>query len=109
MADITGFADFVDGVNVSLPEVNINTSSILSEMWKAMPPELLQKILFMLELGKWILIAILAYIIIKIIFQLLKIRDSANIAAIAINTKNISAKIDSLIHKKSEKKDEKKE
>ena len=109
MADITGFADFVDGVNVSLPKVEINTSGLFSEMWRAMPPELLQKLSFMLELGKWILIAILAYVAIKIIFQIMKVRDSANIAAIAVNTKNISAKIDSLIHKKSEKKEDRKD
>ena len=94
----TGFADYVDNV-----EVEVNSSELFAEVWESLPTEILQKISLMLDIGKWVLIAILSYIIIKIIFQFMKVRDSANIAAIAINTKTINAKLDALIHKKNER------
>ncbi len=105
MAGTTGFADFVDGTNVSLPEIKINSSEIFANAWQSLPPEVWQRVYLLMDIGKWVLIAILVYIIIKIIFQIMKISDSANIAAIAVNTKNINAKLDSLIHKKEKKED----
>ncbi|MEK6846608.1 MAG: hypothetical protein AABY16_00405 [Nanoarchaeota archaeon] len=94
--NVTGFAtDKID--------VDINSSELLAGVWQSLPPEILQKFSLMLDIGKWVLIAVLAYFIIKIIFQLMKITDSANIAAIAVNTKNINAKIDALMHKKEKK------
>ncbi len=80
--------------------VDINSSEIFAGVWNSLPPEMWQKINFMMEIGKWILVATLAYLIIKIIFQFMKIKDSANLATIALNTKNMNAKIDALMHRK---------
>src|SRR3989344_8885188 len=92
--NVTGFADYADNV-----QVDVNSSDLFATAWQSLPPEILQKFSFMLNIGSWVLIAVLTYIIIKIIFQFMKIRDSANLAAIAANTKTINAKLDALIHK----------
>ncbi len=82
---------------------NLNSSEIFDGMWKSLPPEMWQKIDFMMSLGKWILIATLVYLIVKIIFQFKKIKDSTNLSAIALNTKNMNTKLDALMHRKEKK------
>lgn len=82
---------------------NFNSSEIFAGVWNSLPPEMLQKINFMMELGKWILIATLIYIIVKIIFQFMKINDHTKLAEIASNTKNICAKLDVSAHRKEKK------
>ena len=105
MVNTAGFADFVDNAKTNLPDVTINTSGVFSEMWKSMPPELVHKISLLLDIGRWVLAAFLIYLLLKIIFQLVKLRDSSNLASIAVNTKEINSKLDDLLHrKKNEKK-----
>ena len=104
MVNVTGFANFVDNSKGNLPDVHINTSGVFSEMWKSMPPELINKISLLLDIGKWVLAAFLVYLLLKIIFQLIKLRDSSNLASIATNTKEINSKIDEILHKKKNEK-----
>lgn len=105
MVDITGFADYVENVtgNVELPDISVNTSEIMSTFWDSLPPAVLQKIDFILLLSKYVLIALLVYLIIKIVYCLLKFRDSRNLALIARQTREINTKLDSIIHKKTDK------
>ena len=98
MANLAGFADF-EG-NVSLPNIEINTSGVFSELWKSMPPELVQKISSLMDIGKIVLIVLLIYFLIKIILLLMKLRDSSNLSVIATNVKEINSKVDSILHKK---------
>ena len=110
MVDIRSFAQKLSLNDSGLPDdigIEINSSELFANAWQSLPPELLAKINILLNIGKWILIAILAYIVIKIIYQLVRFRDGKNLKIIAKNVREINSKMDLFIHKKSEKKEDK--
>lgn len=94
-SDGLNVTEFADKVNVQLPDVN--SSQLFANAWNSMPPELLAKLELMLDIGKWVLIAILLYFGVKIIYHIIKFNDSKNMAILAENSKQNNKKIDILI------------
>ena len=87
--------EFADKVNVELPDVN--SSELFANAWSAMPPELLAKIELMLDIGKWVLIAAIVYLGVKIVYHIFKFNDGRNMAILAENSKQNNKKMDILI------------
>ncbi len=73
---------------------NINVQDVVSAFVKSMPPEIIQKLNLLLTIGIYVMVATFVYIIIKIIRQIIGMKDSKNIRIIAENTKEINSKIE---------------
>ena len=81
----------------------LNSSEIFSSAWSSLPPELLDKMNLLFTIGKVILILTLLYLVIVIIVQLMKFRDSSNLSIIAKQTTEINEKLSLLLEHKSKK------
>ena len=85
----------VDSVKNSTSEAisDINMRDAVSELVNALPPEVMNKIYLFFTIGTYVLVAIFVYIIVKIIRQIIAMKDSRNIRIIAENAKEINAKL----------------
>ncbi len=69
--------------------LNLSLSDVGGQFWKSMPPELLSKLSFILDIVKVIFIVWLIYLVFVIIGKIMKLRDSRNIARIERNVEEI--------------------
>ncbi len=72
---------------------NINVKDIVLAFIESLPPEIIQKLNLLLTLGIYVMLAVFIYIVIKIIREIIGMKDSKNIKIIAENTKEINSKI----------------
>jgi hypothetical protein len=94
------------------PNVSLNVSQVVSseitEAFKqalaGLPGSVSSNIIFLINLGKAIGIAILVYIIFLIIRSISQIRISSRIKSIAKNVEEINSKLDSIVGKKGSEK-----
>lgn len=71
----------------------IDVKDIISAFIESLPPEIIQKLNLFLTIGIYVMVATFIYIIIKIIREIIGMKDSKNIKTIAENTKEINSKI----------------
>ena len=75
----------------------IDPSELFAGFWESMPPELFDNISFILNLGKYLIILFLIYIIFLIIRQLLKIAQGKKLKVIVKNVVEINKKLDYIV------------
>lgn len=83
--------------------LNFSVQDLASSFWNSAPPEIIEKIALLLNLGKFLAILIVIYFIIIIISRLLNWRDSFNISKIAKNTEEIKENIHLFVKSKRKK------
>ncbi len=104
MADITSIPEVPDLSNAkeiageivvrAVSDTNITAKDIVSGLYDNLPPELFNKISKFLDIGTYFLVGFFAYILFKIIGQILSFRDSRNLRIIAEQTKEINSKLE---------------
>ena len=83
-----------DALGQVVSKVNITGKDIIESLIAQLPPEVFSKISRFLDIGTYILIAIAVYLTLKIIRQILGMRDSKNLKIIANQVKEINLKLD---------------
>ncbi len=71
----------------------IDVKEIASAFIESMPPEIIQKLNLFLTIGTYVLLSTFVYIFIKIIREIIGMKDSKNLKIIAENAKEINSKI----------------
>ncbi|MEK6850437.1 MAG: hypothetical protein AABX85_02600 [Nanoarchaeota archaeon] len=77
--------------------------NLVSSIWQSMPNYLSDKITLLFDIGKILLIIIIIYFIIKIISQIIKLKDSRNLSKIANQVSEINQKISSFLERQKSK------
>ena len=87
--------------NLDLGDLNIrdiiDPSELFAGFWESMPPELFDNISFILNLGKYLIILFLIYVIFLIIRQLLKMMQGKRLKVIVKNVVEINKKLDYIV------------
>ncbi len=92
-----------NGAEIIQQQLQLNSSDLFSGVFENLPPELANKISFITDLSKWILIATLVYLVILIIQKLMKIRESYRFKIMADSLAEINKKMDKVIERLPEK------
>ena len=69
--------------------------NLISSIIQSLPQSVVDKISFVVDLSKILLIIIIIYLIVIIISKIVKFRDSSNLAKIAKNVEEINQKLSS--------------
>lgn len=76
--------------------------NILSSLVQSLPQSILDKISFVVDLSKILLIIVIIYLILVIISKIMKLRDSSNLSKIAKNVEEINQKLSKPSRKKKD-------
>lgn len=87
----------IDSVTNSTKETiaNVSVNEIISAFVQSIPQEVFDKWSLFLTIGTYVLLAIFVYVVIKIIRQIIGMKDSRNISIIAEQAKEINSKLES--------------
>ena len=74
-------------------ELDINQTEILTSIWSSLPPEVFNRIILLLDITKWLLIAWIVYLLISLIVKILSLRNTKLLSSIEHAVTDINIKL----------------